>query len=49
MKNRLEELCDCAFEQGYGKIKKKAPGVYLPNLSWRIYERLKEILLEEES
>ncbi len=44
---RLQELCDCAFEQGYGKIAKKSPGVYLPSISKNIFRKLLNIYEEE--
>ena len=45
--NRLQELCDCAFEQGYGKIAKKSPGVYLPSISKSVFKKLLNIYKEE--
>lgn len=44
---RLQELCNCAFEQGYGKIAKKSPGVYLPSISKNVFRKLLNIYEEE--
>ncbi len=44
---RLQELCNCAFEQGYGKIAKKSPGIYLPSISKNIFRKLLNIYEEE--
>ena len=43
MRKFLQELCECAFEQGYGELAKKSPGVYLPHLTWEVYVELEKI------
>ncbi len=47
MMQSLQELCECAFEQGYGKITKARPGVYLPHIPHKIFKILEEIDAEE--
>ena len=47
LSHRLQELCDCAFEQGYGKYSFNSEGKYLPSLSWTIFNKLKKILKQE--
>jgi len=44
----LQELCECAFQQGYGDIAKKSPGVYLPHIPWNIYDKPKNISQEDD-
>ena len=43
MEKRLQELCECAFKQGYGEMAKKSPGFYLPHISKQVYNKLLKI------
>jgi hypothetical protein len=42
-KKGMQELMDCAFEQGFGKMAKERPGVILPSIPKNIFIRLVEI------
>ena len=45
---RLQELCECAFKQGYGDMMKKSPGVYLPHIPLKIHKKLNKIIESEK-
>lgn len=39
----MKELCECAWQQGYGKMAKQRPGAYLPSIPKKIQKKLEEI------
>jgi len=44
----MNELCECAFEQGYGKYSHRASDFkWLPSLTLKTYARLQEIANED--
>jgi len=39
----MEELCECAWQQGFGEMAKASPGVFCPSIPNKIRKRLEEI------